>query len=53
MVMIILEPSLPNYKRWRDLVLLTLHRCSLDNHIFSYVVDLYIYWARLYNIVVT
>jgi hypothetical protein len=52
-VTIFLEPSSPHYKRWRDLVLLTLHRYALDDHVLSDVVDPSIYWARLDNIVVT
>jgi hypothetical protein len=52
-VTIILQPSLPNYKRWHDLMLLTLCRYALDDHILSDVVDLSVYWARLDNIMVT
>jgi hypothetical protein len=52
-VTIILEPSSPHYKRWCDLVLLTLHRYTLDDHILSKVVDTSTYWARLDNIIVT
>jgi hypothetical protein len=52
-VTIILKPLLPDYKRWRDLVLLTLHRYALDDHILSDVTDLLVYWARLDSIVVT
>jgi hypothetical protein len=52
-VTIVLEPSSPDYKRWRDLMLLTLHRYTLDDDILSEVVDLSIYWAGLDNIVVT
>jgi hypothetical protein len=48
----ILEPSSPDYKRWRDLVLLTLRRYTLDDHVLSDVTDLSVYWARLDNIVV-
>jgi hypothetical protein len=51
-VTIVLEPSSP-YKRWRDLVLLTLRRYALDDHVLSNVVNPSIYWARLDNIVVT
>jgi hypothetical protein len=51
--MIILEPSSHHYKRWRDLVLLTLHRYALDDHVLFDVVDPFIYWARLDNIMVT
>jgi hypothetical protein len=49
----ILEPSSPDYKRWRDLVLLTLRRYALDDHVLSDVTDSSVYWARLDNIVVT
>jgi hypothetical protein len=51
--MIILEPSSLDYKWWPDLVLLTLHRYALNDHILSDVIDPSIYWARLDNIVVT
>jgi hypothetical protein len=51
-VMIILKPSLPQYKRWHDLVLLTLHHYTLDDHILSDFTDLSIYWVRLDNIMV-
>jgi hypothetical protein len=51
--MIVLEPSSPHYKRWRDLVLLTLRRYALDDHILSNVADPFVYWARLEIIVVT
>jgi hypothetical protein len=50
---IILEPSSPDYKRWCNLVLLTLRRYALDDHILSDVADLSIYWARLDSIMVT
>jgi hypothetical protein len=51
--MIILEPSSLDYKRWRDLVLLTLHRYALDDHVFSDITDPSVYWARLDSIMVT
>jgi hypothetical protein len=51
--MIILEPSSIDYKWWRDLMLLTLRRYTLDDHILFDVTDPFIYWARLDNIVVT
>jgi hypothetical protein len=51
-VTIILEPSSPDYKRWCDLVLLTLRRYTLDDHVLSDITDPFIYWARLDNIVV-
>jgi hypothetical protein len=52
-VTIVLEPSSPDYKRWRHLVLLTLHRYALDDHVLPDIADLSVYWARLDNIVVT
>jgi hypothetical protein len=52
-VTIVLEPSSPHYKRWRDLVLLTLRRYAWDDHILSDIVDPSTYWARLDNIVMT
>jgi hypothetical protein len=52
-VTIILEPSSPNYKRWRDLVLLTFCRYALDDHVLSDIADPFICWARLDSIVVT
>jgi hypothetical protein len=42
-----------DYKRWCDLVLLTLRRYALDDHVLSDVTDPSVYWARLDNIVVT
>jgi hypothetical protein len=52
-VMIILDPPSPDYKRWHNLMLLTLHRYAHDDHILSDVVDPSVYWARLDNIMVT
>jgi hypothetical protein len=52
-VTIILQPSSPDYKQWRDLVLLMLHRYALDDHVLSDVADPSVYWARLDSIVVT
>jgi hypothetical protein len=52
-VTIVLEPSSPYYKRWRDLVPLTLHRYALNDHVLSDIADPSTYWARLDNIVVT
>jgi hypothetical protein len=52
-VTIVLEPSSPDYKRWHDLVLLTLRRYALKDHILSDVVDPSVYWARLDSIMVT
>jgi hypothetical protein len=51
--MIILKPSSPDYKRWCDLVLLTIRCYALDDHVLSDVADLSVYWARLDSIVVT
>jgi hypothetical protein len=42
-VTIVLEPSSSDYKRWRDLVLLTLRRYALDDHVLSDVADPFIY----------
>jgi hypothetical protein len=52
-VTIVLESLSPNYKRWRNLVLLMLCRYALDDHILSNVTNSSVYWARLDNIVVT
>jgi hypothetical protein len=52
-VTIVLEPSSPDYKWWRDLVLLMLRRYTLDDHVLSDVADPFIYWARLDSIMVT
>jgi hypothetical protein len=51
-VTIILEPSSPDCKRWRDLVILTLRCYALDDHVLSDVSDLSVYWPRLDKIVV-
>jgi hypothetical protein len=51
--MIILKPTSHHYKLWCDLVLLTLHRYALVDHILSDAVDPSTYWAMLDNIVVT
>jgi hypothetical protein len=51
--MIILKPSSSDYKWWCDLMLLTLHRYALDDHVLSDVANPSVYWARLDNIVVT
>jgi hypothetical protein len=40
MVTIVLEPSSPHYKQWGNLVLLTLRRYALDDHVLSDVTDL-------------
>jgi hypothetical protein len=52
-VTIILEPLLPDYKRWRDLMLLMLCRYALDDHVISGIADPPVYSARLDSIVVT
>jgi hypothetical protein len=52
-ITIVLESSSPDYKRWRNLMLLTLHRYAFDDHVLSDVADPSIYWARLDNIMVT
>jgi hypothetical protein len=52
-VTIILEPSSPDYKWWCDLVLLTLHRYAINDHILSDIADPSVYWARLDSIMVT
>jgi hypothetical protein len=52
-VTIVLEPSPPDYKRWRGLMLLTLRRYALNDHVLSDIVDPSVYWARQDNIVVT
>jgi hypothetical protein len=33
LVLVVLEPESPSYARWRDLVLLTLRRYALDDHV--------------------
>jgi hypothetical protein len=43
MVTIVLEPLSPHYKWWHDLMLLTLHRYALDNHVLSDVTDPSVY----------
>jgi hypothetical protein len=53
MVTIVLEPSSPHYKQWGNLVLLTLRRYALDDHVLSNVTDPSIYWARLNSIMMT
>jgi hypothetical protein len=49
----VLEPSSPHYNQWHDLVLLTLCRYAINDHILSDVAHSSVYWARLDNIVVT
>jgi hypothetical protein len=39
-VTIVLEPSSPDYKQWHDLVLLTLRRYALDDHVLCDVAPL-------------
>jgi hypothetical protein len=53
LVPIVLEPESPSYARWRDLVLLTLRRYALDDHV---LVDALVAvqtpsWLRLDSIV--
>jgi hypothetical protein len=52
-VTIVLEPSSPDYKRWRDLMLITLRRYTLNDHVLSDITDPSVYCVRLDNIVVT
>jgi hypothetical protein len=40
---IVLEPTSPDYKRWRDLVLLMLYHYTLDDHVLSDVPDPSVY----------
>jgi hypothetical protein len=42
-VTIILELSSPDYKRWRDLMLLTLRHYSLDDNAISDITDPFVY----------
>jgi hypothetical protein len=35
LVLVVLEPKSPSYARWRDLVLLTLRRYALDDHVLA------------------
>jgi hypothetical protein len=35
LVMVDLDPASSNYARWRDLVLLTLQRYALENHVLT------------------
>jgi hypothetical protein len=53
MVKIFQKPSSPDYKWWRDLVLLPLRRYAIDDHVLSDIIVSSVYWARLDNIVVT
>jgi hypothetical protein len=52
-ITIVLKPSSSDHKRWCDLLLLTLRRYTIDDHILSDVADPFVYWARLDIIVVT
>jgi hypothetical protein len=52
-ITITLESSSLNYKRWHDVVLLTLRHYALDDNVLSDIIDPFIYWAKLDNIVVT
>jgi len=52
---VVLDPESPSYARWRDLVLLTLCRYALDDHV---LVDALLavqtpLWLRLDNIVLS
>jgi len=33
LILVVLDPESPSYARWRDLVLLTLRRYALDDHV--------------------
>jgi hypothetical protein len=55
LVPVVLEPESPSYARWRDLVLLTLRRYALDDHV---LVDASVTaqtpsWLRLNSIVLS
>jgi hypothetical protein len=52
-VIIVLEPSSPNYRQWCNLMLPTLRRYALDNHILFNVADQSVYWARVDIIMMT
>jgi hypothetical protein len=55
MVPVVLEPESPSYARWRDLLLLTLRRYALDDHVLCDPTDVApsAAWVRLDNIVLT
>lgn len=52
---VVLEPESPSYARWRDLVLLTLRRYALDNHILvdTSVTVQTLLWLRLDRVVLS
>jgi hypothetical protein len=52
-VTIVLEPLSYHNKWCRDLMLITVRRYVLDDHVLSNVIDTSTYWARLDNIVLT
>jgi uncharacterized membrane protein YgcG len=55
MALVFLEPDSPSYTRWRDLLLLTLRRYALDDHVLCdpTVVAPIVAWVRLNSIVLT
>jgi uncharacterized membrane protein YgcG len=55
MVPVVLEPESPSYARWRDLLLLTLRRYALDDHVLSDPTGVAptAAWVRLDSIVLT
>ena len=55
MVPVVLEPESPSYARWRDLLLLTLRRYALDDHVLCDPTGVAptAAWVRLDSIVLT
>jgi hypothetical protein len=55
MVPVVLEPESPSYARWRDLLLLTLRRYALDDHVLCDPTGMAptAAWVRLDSIVLT
>ena len=55
LVPVVLEPESPSYARWRDLVLLTLRRYALDDHVLLDTVGVAqtASWLRLDSIVLS
>jgi hypothetical protein len=55
MVPVVLEPESPSYARWRDLLLLTLRRYALDDHVLCDPTGMAptVAWVRLDSIVLT
>jgi hypothetical protein len=55
LVPVVLEPASPSYARWRDLMLLTLRRYALDDHVLTdaSVVVRTPAWLRLDSIVLS